>query len=247
MSVAEVLNPSLDLKAFGEEVRKRAIAQFETPQYKRILSLPLNRERAQTYVLQKSHWNLNRRDCWAFAQGLAPMSVKKLIWEHELDELAGNEDRGVEDHYSLQVRQSSEIGLSADDFRNCIPREGTKMACYAWVHLVKDSHWLKSVAACAALEVSNSSEWVPEGGMSYRWGKRMEADLGIPFDKQLNAKEHAEVDVEHAHMLMDVARMCCNSQADLDLMMEGLIESWQLDQAWKGILADMVEEVPGPA
>lgn len=118
------------------------------------------------------------------------------------------------------------------------------MACYAWLHLVKDSHWLKSVAACAALEVSNSSEWVPEGGMSYRWGKKMEKDLGIPFEKQLNAKEHAEVDVEHAHMLMDVARMCCKSQADLDVMMQGMIESWQLDRAWKGILADMLAECP---
>ncbi|MFM1813896.1 MAG: hypothetical protein RLZ98_591 [Pseudomonadota bacterium] len=244
MSVAESLNPSLDLKPFAVEVRRRAIAQFDTPQYKRLLATPLTRKRSQVYVLQKSFWNLNRRDCWAFAQALSPMSVKKLIWEHEEDELAGNKDRGVEDHYSLQVRQSSEIGLTADDFRNEEPREGTRMACYAWLHLVKDSHWLKSVAACAALEVSNSSEWVPEGGMSYRWGKKMEKDLGIPFEKQLNAKEHAEVDVEHAHMLMDVARMCCKSQADLDVMMQGMIESWQLDRAWKGILADMLAECP---
>ncbi len=247
MSVAEVLNPSLDFKPFAEEVRKRAIGQFETPQYRRLLSMPLTRERAQVYVLQKSHWNLNRRDCWAFAQGLAPMAIKKLIWEHEEDELAGNKERGVEDHYSLQVRQSSEIGLTADDFKNSVPREGTLMAVYSWLHLVRQSHWLKSVSACAALEVSNSSEWVPEGGMSYRWGKRMEAELGIPFEKQLNAKEHAEVDIEHAHMLMEVARMSCNTQADLDLMMEGMIESWQLDQAWKGILADMLAELPDPA
>jgi hypothetical protein len=27
-------------------------------------------------------------------------------------------------------------------------------------------------------------------------------------------------------------------------MMEGMIESWQLDQAWKGLLADMMEEIP---
>lgn len=246
MSVAQVANPSLDIKGFAQEVRRRAIAQFETRGYQRCLSVPLTRERAQVYVLQKSFWNLNRRDCWGFAQGLAPMSVKKLIWEHEEDELAGNASRGVEDHYSLQVRQSSEIGLTADDFRNAVPREGVRMACYAWLHLVKDSHWLKSVAACAALEVSNSAEWVPEGGMSYRWGKKSERELGIPFEKQLNAKEHAEVDVEHAHMLMDVARMWCKTSADLDVMMEGLIESWQLDAAWKGILADLMEELPGP-
>ena len=247
MNVVQNIGTAPDIKAFAEDVRRRANAQFETPQYKRVLSLPLTRERAQTYTLQKAHWNLNRRDCWAFAQALAPMRVKKLVWEHESDELAGNKERGVEDHYSLQVRQSALIGLTRDDFLNETPREGTRTCLYAWIHLVKDSHWLKSISACAALEVSNSSEWVAEGGMSYRWGKKMEKELGIPFAKQINAKEHAEVDVEHAHMLMDVARENANTQADLDLMMEGLIESWQLDQTWKGMLADMMAELPDPA
>ena len=82
--------------------------------------------------------------------------------------------------------------------------------------------------------------------MSYRWGKKMERELGIPFDKQLNAKEHAEVDIEHAHMLLDVVREHTKTEADLDLIMEGLIESWQLDQTWKGLLADMMAELPDP-
>ena len=246
MSIAAENENAPDIKAFADEVRRRANAQFETPQYKRILSMPLTRERAQIYVLQKAHWNLNRRDCWAFAQALVPMNVKKLVWEHESDELAGNNERGVEDHYSLQIRQSAVIGLAREDFVNERPREGTRTCLYAWVHLVKDSPWLKSISACAALEVSNSSEWVREGGMSYRWGKKMERELGIPFDKQLNAKEHAEVDIEHAHMLLDVVREHAKTEADLDLIMEGLIESWQLDQTWKGLLADMLAELPDP-
>jgi len=244
MNVARSVAAALDIKPFAEEVRRRANAQFETPQYKRLLSIPLTRRRAQLYTLQKSYWNLNRRDCWAFAQGLAPMNVKKLIWDHEKDELAGNEERGVEDHYSLQIRQSATIGLTRDDFVNEKLREGTRTCLYAWIHLVKDSPWLKSVSACAALEVSNSAEWVAQGGMSYRWGKKMEKELAISFEKQLNAKEHAEVDIEHAHMLMEVAREHAGSQADLELMMEGLIESWQIDQTWKGILADMLAELP---
>ena len=93
-----------------QEVRTRATAQYESPQYRRILDLPLTQERARwLYVLQKAYWNLNRRDCWGFAQGSAPMDVKKLIWEHEEDELAGNKERGVEDHYALQVRQSAAL------------------------------------------------------------------------------------------------------------------------------------------
>jgi pyrroloquinoline quinone (PQQ) biosynthesis protein C len=234
----------IDIQKFAKEVRALANAQFQTPGYKRVLSIKLNRARAQVYTLQKAHWNINRRDCWAFAQGHAPMDVKKMIWEHEEDELAGNKTRGVEDHYSLQVRQSSEIGLTADDFRNSKMRPGTRTCIYAYLHLVNSGHWLKAVAACAALEVSNSSEWVDGGGMSYRMGKRQEQDLAIPFEKQLNAKEHAEVDVEHAHMLMQIAKRHGSTAGALNWMMEGLVESWELDQVWKGILADMMEEVP---
>jgi pyrroloquinoline quinone (PQQ) biosynthesis protein C len=242
----DTLEKAPDIKAFAQEVRKRANAQFETPQYKRLLSIPLTEKRAQVYVLQKAFWNINRRDCWAFAQALAPMDVKQLVWAHEEDELAGSKTRGVENHYMLQVRQSKEIHLTLDDFMNAAPREGTRTCIYAWVHLVKDSPWLKAIGACSALEVSNSAEWVAGGGMSYRWGKKMEKDLGIPFEKQLNAKEHAEVDVEHAHMLMDVARKHAKTQRERDLIWDGLIESWQLDQTWKGILADMLAELPGP-
>ena len=148
------------------EMRRLANDQFDSPQYQRLLNLPLNVERARLYVLQKGFWNLNRRDCWAFAQGLAPMDVKALIWEHELDELQGNDKRGVEDHYSLQVRQAATIGLTRADFENEVMRDETRGIIYAYIHLAKDTHWLYSVATCAALEVSNSSDWVAKGGMS---------------------------------------------------------------------------------
>ena len=52
-----------ELKAFDGEVRELANAQFESAQYRRVLGMPLTRERAQKYTLQKAHWNLNRRDC----------------------------------------------------------------------------------------------------------------------------------------------------------------------------------------
>lgn len=242
--MATVLKSNVDLKAFAQEVRRLANAQYDSPQYKRILSLPLNQKRAQVYTLQKAFWNLNRRDCWALAQGVAPMDVKKLIWEHEEDELAGNKTRGVEDHYSLQVRQSKEINLTLDDFKNETPREATRTVCYAYLYLARNSHWLTSVASCAALEVSNSSDWVSAGGMSYRMGKRFESELGIPFHKQLNAAEHAEVDVAHGSLLMQVVERHAKGQNELDLLMQGLVESWEIDRVWKGQLAEMMEAIP---
>ncbi len=235
-----------ELKAFEEVARRLANAQFDSEQYRRVLEMPLTRERAQKYTLQKAHLNLNRRDCWAFAQALAPIDVKRLIWEHEHDELAGNDERGVEAHYLLQMRQSELIGLKPEDFGNEAMADGTRTCLYAWIHLVKDSVWLTSVAACAALEVSNSADYVDGGGMSYRMGKRFEEDLGIPFEKQVNAVEHHEVDVAHGSILMDVARRHADTPEKLDLLMAGLNDSWALDRVWKGQLAEMMAALPGP-
>jgi hypothetical protein len=78
-------------------------------------------------------------------------------------------------------------------------------------------------------------------------GKRYEEDLGIPFHKQVNAKEHAEVDVEHAHMLMQIARRYATTPEALDLLMQGLIESWDIETVWKGQVVEMLEVLPAPA
>jgi hypothetical protein len=236
-----------DLDAFIAEVRTRANGQYRTPQNNRLFAVPLTLERARVWSLQNALWTLNRRDCWAFAQAHAPMGVKKLIWEHEEDELQGNKARGVENHFALQVRQSETIGMTEADFRDAKMSPGLMTCAYAWVHLVKDSHWLKSVAACAALEVSNSSDWVEGGGMSYRRGMRFEKDLGIPFHKQVNAKEHTEVDIEHAHMLIRIAREYAPTEAELDIMMEGVVETWAIETVWKGQLAELMEALPGPS
>ncbi len=244
------MDTALELTAYKDEfvteVRALANAQFESNGYRRVLEMPLTQERAQVYTLQKAFWNLNRRDCWAFAQAIAPMDVKAMIWDHELDELVGNKDRAGLAHYVLQIKQSELIGLTADDFANEVIADGTRTCLYAWIHLAKDSPWLKSVASCAALEVSNSSDWVGDGGMSYRMGKRFEEDLGIPFDKQINAKEHHIVDVLHGNLLMDVANIHVDAPEKFDALMEGLKECWSIDRTWKGILADMMAALPDP-
>jgi hypothetical protein len=235
-----------DLDAFINELRVRANAQFTTRQHERLFSVPLTMDRARVWTLQTALWGYNRRDCWGFAQGLAPMDVKLLIWEHEEDELAGNKARGIEDHGALKVREGAAFGLTPKDFANVQMHEGVKACAYAWIHLVKDSHWLTAVAACACLEVSNSVAWVDGGGISYRRGQHFAEQLGIPFEKQVSSKEHAEVDVEHAHMLVEVAKRHAHTKHERDLMMHGAIESWALESVFKGQLAEAMEELPGP-
>jgi hypothetical protein len=243
VSAGQAADPAA-LKIFAKEVRERANAQFASRQNKRLLSVPLTVERARVMLVQEAHWSVNRRDCWAFAQGLSPLYVKHLIWLHEEDELAGNKERGVEDHFALQIREGANVGLKPEDYTNAKLDPATRALSYAWIHLVKDSPWLKSVAACAALEISNSDVWVDGGGITFRMGKRMEAQLGIPFEKQVSMHEHSEVDVEHANMLMDVAKVYGGAPGALDLMMEGIRESFELESVWEGLLADMMEAIP---
>lgn len=235
-----------DLQRFTSELRRRANAQYETTNLRRLMELPLSVERARVWALQMKFWLSNRRDCWGFAQGLSPEPVKALIWEHESDELAGNVERGVEDHGSLHVRESAIFGLTPADFENERIAPQTRIVTYAYIHLVKDSPWLKAVSACAALEISNSAEWVDGGGLGYRKAKKFERELGVPYEKQVMLKEHAEVDVEHAHMLMQIAKRYGTTPQALELMLEGVIESWELDTMWQGLLVDMMEAVPGP-
>ena len=61
--------------------------QFESVEFKNFLAVPLTLERGRFYVVQSALYTSNRRDCWAYVQGGAPLEVKRVIWEHESDEL----------------------------------------------------------------------------------------------------------------------------------------------------------------
>jgi pyrroloquinoline quinone (PQQ) biosynthesis protein C len=235
-----------DLGAFEAEIRARANAQFTSRQYLKLMSTPLTLERARLWAVQLYFWIGNRRDCWAFAQGLAPLDVKAMIWKHERDELDGNPERGIEDHSALTIREGRVLGLVPDDYYNAQMLEGTRTCLYAWIHLVKDSPWLKAVSACAALEITNSAEWVDGPAMGYRFAKKRERELGIPFEKQVMMAEHDEVDVEHADILLTIAKRHATTPQALELMLEGLTESWQLDRVWQAQIAEMMEALPGP-
>ena len=45
---------------------------------------------------------------------------------------------------------------------------------------------------------------------------------------------------------MEVARRHADTPEKLDLLMEGLNDSWALDRVWKGQLAEMMAPLPGP-
>ena len=241
--VMGLADPSLMAELKGT-ISTLANAQFDSPGYRRLLALPLTKARAQAYVIQRTHWTINRRDCWALAQGIAPLDVKKIIWDHEREELAGKPEDGTPDHYTLSIREAAALDLTPDDLINTPPCDGAVTCMAAWLHLVKHSHWLTAVAACSALELSNSEAVLKNGSMSRRMGEKMQRELGIPMKKQPMNDVHMVADAEHGNLMTDVAARHLHTRADYELIVEGLRQSWTIDRVWKGQLADLLESIP---
>jgi len=217
--------------------------QFDTPPFRRLLSAKFTRERAQQYSIQMAYYVQNRRDCWGYVQGSAPLEVKKWIWQHEQDELIGRKSENKQDHITLAVKEGEVLGLTAEAFERTARLEGGEVCFSAWVRLAQRP-WLEAIAASAVLEMRNSSELIGGGALSQRIGEIFERDLDIPMKRQINNAEHVVMDVEHAHLLMQVARRYAKTEAEQQAILRGARASLMIDRVYRGHLADMVEALP---
>lgn len=233
-----------NLDEFEQRLNALANAQFDSPEYKRILGMKWTLERARIYIIQRAYFVLNRRDCWAAVQSSAPFDVKQLIWDHEKEELIGDEERGIADHYTLGQQEGEAVGLSPQDFLDTPPLPGTAACCYAWIHIAQNRHWLEAIPVSAALEISNSDVIIKNGAFSRQIGEKLRDDLGIPFDRQPNNSEHIIADVEHAKLLMEVVRRHARTEETQAQVLSGAIETWRIERAFKGILGDAMAACP---
>ena len=233
-----------NLDAFERKLEEMANAQFNSPEYQKILGLKWNRERARMYIVQRAYFVLNRRDCWAYAQGSAPFDVKQLIWDHEKEELMGDQERGLANHYTLGMMEGEAVGLTPEDFIKTPPLPGTAACCYAWIHLAKDRPWLEAIPVSAALEISNSDDVIAGGAFSRRVSEKLRDEVGIPIAKQPNNAEHIVADVEHAKLLMKVVRSHATTAEAQAQILKGCTETWRIERAYKGMLGDAMAALP---
>jgi hypothetical protein len=166
-----------------------------------------------------------------------------MIWEHEQDELVGRKSEGKVDHITLAVKEGEVLGLNAEAFERTPRLEGGEVCFSAWIRLAQRS-WLEAVAASAILEMRNSGELIKGGSLSRRIGEIFERDLGIPMKKQINNAEHVVMDVEHAHLLMRIARRYAPSEASRQAILRGAKESLMIDRVYRGHLGDMLMALP---
>jgi len=231
---------SSSVESMWQELVEICNAQFLSPQFNKLLNSKFSKRRAQHYSIQMAYYVQNRRDCWGYVQGSAPLDVKQLIWRHEEDELIGRKTQGKVDHITLAVQEGEVFGLNAEAFERTARLEGGEVCFSAWIRLSQQS-WLAAIAASAILEMRNSSELIKGGSLSQRIGAIFERDLGIPMRKQINNAEHATMDVEHAHLLMQVARKYASTESARRKIIRGANESLVIDRVYRGHLADMLQ------
>ncbi|MGY9006241.1 MAG: iron-containing redox enzyme family protein [Alphaproteobacteria bacterium] len=236
---------TIDPKAFKElesELTELANDQFESDAYKRMLAAPYTLKGAQQFFMQHAMFNLNRRDCWGYVLAKSPLPVKKLVWEHEEEELDGVPHRGGLNHYELAVKQGETLGLTPEDYYNAQVMDGTYTCSMAWAQLAQSSSWLESCAASSALEYSNSDDIIREGALSRRMGAKLEKDLGIPIRKQDSNAEHMVAELEHAQLLLNVANMYGDTELAREQIVSGAKQSWAIDRVFRNFLGELLEQ-----
>jgi hypothetical protein len=90
----------------------------------------------------------------------------------------------------------------------------------------------------------NSSELIEGGSLSQRIAAMLERDLGIPMKRQINNAEHVVMDVEHAHLLMQVLGKYATTESARSAILRGARESLLIDRVYRGHLADMMAALP---
>ena len=233
---------NIRLTRLRNKLNEMANDVFKSNEYRHFSSISLTRERAAYYILERSHFHLNRRQCWALVQSKAPFDVKQLIWDHEREELAGDIERGVENHWVLGMKEGMTVGLKSRDFKEP-PSDITKVCTYAWAHIAETVPWLEAVSASGILEIANSDEVVKGGGVARRVAKKLTRELGIPLRAQHSNREHVVVDVEHANLLMRVAGDHVRSKEDADMVIRGAADSLAINRTWLGLMANRMEHL----
>ena len=216
--------------------------QFDSVEFKALLDLPLTMERARFYVVQNALYTSNRRDCWGYVQGAAPLDVKRVIWEHESDELI-NDPRAGMDHYNLTVKQGEVIGLKREDFDNAQVPAMVQACFHAWHHIAMRGHWLTAYTASHMLERRNNGKIVKGGGMSYRVGKKFENELGINLKRMISLDVHVVADMEHSENISEMFEKYAKTPEDCERVLEGARESMAIDRAYRGALGFYMERI----
>jgi len=230
-------------KEMKEALNRMVNEHYETPEIVRFNAFPMTVERGKILMIHRVFYTMSRRDCWGSVQSSCPMDIKRLIWEHEKDELMSDPRFGG-DHYTAEVGKAMKVtGLSAEAIANAEVVPGCKASFGAWLHLSHNSSWLKSFSASAVLERANNNRLVKGGGSALRDYQRYTEELRRLIGIVPGHDVHNVADEDHSNM-MEVAldRHATTEQAQRDVL-DGARESLCYDRAYRGALAVHLETI----
>lgn len=218
------------------ELTVLANAQFSTPEFELLFNTPLNVKRAQHVAIQMVFYNVNRREGWAFVQAKAPWDVKRLIWEHEKDELF-HDPRGGSDHRALMSKEAIALGVSEADLAKASPSPLIQATLMAFNNASSSLPWLGAMTFAHFLERRNNSRLVRGGGFSARFRDKMVKELKIESKLLISSNVHVEADMDHSDSIWDTIAENVTDEYTYKIALEGAQSCAVLDRAFRVALA----------
>ena len=209
--------------------------RIEESRRSRMRDFPLTPARGRLVALQRALFNKNRRDCWGAVQCSAPIEVKRVIWQHEQEELI-KDPRCGSDHYSLHVRRCMALGLTREEIENAQPLPSSRSAFYAWLYVARTKPWLQALSSSSILERQanmmsamgemrqNTEKWIKELGLTER-------DMEVQ-----TANENADGD--HSDMMAGIFDKYATTPELEALVLQGARESLEINRTFSAGLRD---------
>ena len=216
---------------------------YETPEIISFNSFPMTVARAGKLMVHRVHYTINRRNCWGSVQSSCPMDVKRLIWAHEQDELVSDPRFGG-DHHTAEVAKAMKLtSLSAEAIGAAELVPGCRAAFEAWLHLSKNSAWLKAFSASAVLERANNNRIVKGGGSALRDYQRYTQEVRQLIGNVAGHDIHNVADEDHSDMMEVVLDRYALSEEARRQALDGARESLCFDRAYRGALATYLKQI----
>ena len=216
------------------EIDEMVNRQFDSREFVRLFAVPLTPARIAVYQNHMTFYARNRRDCWAFVMGKAPLDVKRAIWEHEKDELIHDPRMGRAHVIEADLASADESRLTP----------AAKSAYYAWLYCAREKPWLEGLFYSHILERRNNNAIVRGGGLVERWKRKQRAELGSKeAARDFQTEVHAVADEDHSDIFEPIFQRYVvdadSAKAALDATRDCLL----IDRALRGALADAMLEI----
>ena len=231
----------MDANRLRQDIVQLSNAIFDTLELRRYFARPLTwpGERVRMAMLRRYFVPTNR-DCWAYVMGGAPIDVKRVIWQHEKDELILDPRLGaahVDAGGALPGGASSptEVGDEIE------APPGVRVAMFARVAYARHSPWLAGLAASHILERINDPTVIQGPALVQRQVTHLIEDLGVaPDEIPARLRVHLDADIAHAASIWGVFERYVRDAASYAQALEGARLGLDCFRVYAGAVGDLM-------